>query len=123
MKSSLKKLKVKYEEIENSRKSLLKILFSDLQLVEGSYINVLVKCGRPGCHCKKKPIHPITKLSWWEGTNLKNKIVRVADREWVKMLSDNYKAHKQALSKLVKMNSQEKEIIKEIIKLKVVKYK
>ncbi len=125
MSKSIKKINKKKEkilEIEKQRKSLIKFLLSDCELVEGSFIDVLVRCGRAGCHCEKKPIHPVTRLSWWENGKLKNKIVRVADRQWVKELSDNYKNHKQALRNLVKLNEKEKEIIKTVIKLKAIKY-
>lgn len=80
------------------------------------------RCGRPGCHYEKEPIHPVTKISQWEKGKLRNKIVRVADKEWVKNLFDNYKKNKKALSNLLKQNKKEREIIKTVIKSKTVKY-
>lgn len=118
----IKKKKEKVSEIEKERKRLIKFLFSDCQLVEGSLRESLIQCGRPGCHCEKEPIHPVTRISRWEKGKLKNKIVRVADREWVKNLSDNYKKNKKALSNLSKLNEKEREIIKTVIKSKTVKY-
>jgi hypothetical protein len=118
----IKKKKEKVSEIEKERKRLIKFLFSDCQLVEGSLRESLIRCGRPGCHCEKEPIHPVTRISRWERGKLKNKIVRVADREWVKNLSDNYKKNKKALSDLLKLNEKEREIIKTVIKSKTVKY-
>lgn len=118
----INKNREKISEVEKKRKRLIKFLLSDCELVEGSIRDLLIRCGRPGCHCEKEPIHPITRLSRWENGKLKNKVVRVADREWVKKLSDNHKAHKQALSDLEKINKKEKEIIKTVIKLKSIKY-
>ena len=108
--------------IEKERKQLIQFLLSDCELVEGSYIELLVRCGKAGCHCEKKPVHPITKLSWYEKGVLKNKIVRVADRKWVKKLSDLYKNHKKAISHLEKINETEKKALKPILKCKVKKY-
>lgn len=125
MSKSIQKINKKKEEIskiEKHRKRLIKLLFSDCEVVEGSFIDVLVRCGRSGCHCEKEPVHPVTRLSWWENKKLKNKIVRVADRQRIRILSDNYKKHKQAMSALVKLNEKEKETIKTVIKLKTIKY-
>ncbi|ODS34117.1 MAG: hypothetical protein SCARUB_00790 [Candidatus Scalindua rubra] len=118
----IEKNKEKISEIEKERKRLIKFLVSDCKLVEGSLRKSLIRCGRQGCHCEKEPIHPITRISRWVNGKLKNKIVRVADREWVKSLSDNYKKNKKALSDLVKLNEKEREIIKTVIKLKTLKY-
>ncbi len=125
MQKSIQKINKKKEEIskiEKERKRLIKLLFSDCDVVEGSFIDVLVRCGRSGCHCEKEPVHPVTRLSWWKNGKLKNKIVRVADRERIRILSNNYKKHKQAMSALVKLNEKEKETIKTVVKLKTVKY-
>ncbi len=125
MSKSIKKINRKKDEIleiEKQRRSLIKLLLSDCEVVEGSFIDVLVRCGRSGCHCEKEPVHPVTRLSWWDNGKLKNKIVRIADRKWVKKLSDNYKNHKQAMSTLVKLNEKEKNIIKSVVKLKTIKY-
>ncbi len=126
MSKSIQKINKKKEEIskiEKERMRLIKLLFNDCEIVEGSFIDVLVRCGRSGCHCEKEPIHPVTRLSWWKNGKLKNKIVRVADRKRIRMLSNNYKKHKQAMSALVKLNEKEKETIKTVVKLKTIKYK
>ena len=81
-----------------------------------------MKCGYPGCHCSKKPIHPVTRLSWWKDGKLKNKIVRVADRQYVEKRSKHYREHKKALSEINKLDKKMKEIINRVIKLKTVKY-
>jgi len=123
---SIKKIinnkKEQIKEIEKQRKRLTKLLFSPCELIEGSLRDSLVRCGRPGCRCEKEPVHPVTRLSRWENGKLKNKIVRVADRQRVRELSGNYKKHKQAMSDLVKLNKKEREIIKAVVKLKTIKY-
>lgn len=107
---------------EKERKRLIELLLSDCEIVEGSLRNMKVRCGRKGCHCEKEPVHPVTRLSRWEKGKLKNKIVRVADRERIKKLSDNYKDHKNALSNLVKLNDEEIQWLKSVLKSKTVKY-
>ncbi len=120
--NSLTSRKQKILEIERQRKCLIRFLLSDCEVIEGSFIDVKVRCGRSGCHCENEPLHPVTRLSWWDNGKLKNKIIRVADRVWVKKLSDNYKKHRQAMRDLVRLNEKEKEIIKSVVKLKTRKY-
>ncbi len=122
VKKKINNQKEEITEIQKQRKRLIKLLFSNCELIEGSLRDSLIRCGRSGCHCRKQPSHPVTRLSRWDKGKLKNKIVRVADRQWVKKLSDNYKQHKQALRDLVKLNEKETEIIKTTIKLKTIKY-
>ncbi len=114
--------KQKILDVEKKRRQLLQFLFRDCELIEGSFRESLVRCGHPGCHCETKPIHLITRLSRWVNGKLKNKVVRVADRERIKQLSDNYKEHKQAFSDILKINKAQCTFIKDLIKLKAVKY-
>jgi len=112
------KQKNKLSKLELTRKELLVLLLSDEELIEGSYSEVLVKCGRAGCHCEKKPIHLVARLGVREEGKIKNKVVRVADRENVKRLTARYREHKQALQELERVNKVEREILKELIKQK-----
>ena len=114
--------KEKIYELERERKRFIKILLSNCKLVEGSLRDLMVRCGRKGCHCEKAPIHPVTRLSRWENGKLKNKIVRVADRELLRKLANNYKEHKKVLGDLVKINTEEIILLKSVLKLKTVKY-
>jgi hypothetical protein len=98
------------------------MLVSDSLLVEGSLMDVLVRCGRKGCHCEEKPLHPVTRLSRWENGKLKNKVVRIADRELIRKLSANYKEHKKALNDLARLNAEEIQLLKSVMKLKNVDY-
>lgn len=114
----MRKEKNKILKLELDRKALLVLLLSDASLIEGSYSEVLVKCGRSGCHCEKKPIHLVARLGIREDGKIKNKVVRVADREKVKALTDCYRDHKQALRQMEHINEVEREILKGLIKRK-----
>jgi len=112
----------KIHELEKERKRLIRILLSDCKLVEGSLRDLMVRCGRKGCHCEKEPIHPVTRLSHWENGKLKNKIVRIADRELIRKLSNNYKEHKRVLRDLAKRNAEEIKLLKSLLKSKTIRY-
>ncbi|MCP3926635.1 MAG: hypothetical protein GY714_29085 [Desulfobacterales bacterium] len=104
--------------IQKNRKKLLEPFFSEDELIEGSYVEIYQKCGRAGCHCEEKPSHLVTRLSRWVDGKLKHKVVRIADRPQIKIWSNNYKKHKNAMAQLNKCNSQEKKIMNIIIELK-----
>mgnify|MGYP001571231923 CR=1 FL=1 len=108
----------KIAKLEHARKDLLALLLSTDELIEGSYSEILVKCGRAGCHCEKKPIHLVARLGIRDHGKIKNKLVRVADRETVQRLTARYRDHKQALQELGRINEVEREILKELIKQK-----
>lgn len=110
--------KNKISKLEQKRKKLLVLLLSDEWLIEGSYSQILVKCGRSGCHCEKKPIHLVARLGIRENGKIKNKVVRVADRDNVKRLTVRYRERKQALRQLEHINEMEREILKGLIKRK-----
>ena len=112
------KEKNQFSKLENARKELLRLIFDDGELIEGSYCEILVKCGRAGCHCEKKPCHLVARLSIREDGKIKNKVVRVADRENVKRLIERFQEHKQALQELERINEMEREILKVLIKQK-----
>jgi len=116
------KQKNKTSKIQQLRRELLEFLLNDDDLIEGSYSEMLVKCGRSGCHCEKKPIHLIARLGIREDGKIKNKVVRVADREKVKSLTTCYREHKKALHDLERINKEEREILKELIKEKNIGY-
>ena len=110
--------KSKISKLEQERAKLLDLLLSDDPLIEGSYSEILVKCGRAGCHCEKKPIHLVARLGMREDGKIKNKVVRVVDREAVQKLTGRYKEHKQALQELERVNEAEREVLKEVIRQK-----
>ena len=112
------KQKNKISKLEQERKKLFALLLSEDPLIEGCYSEILVKCGRSGCHCEKKPIHLVTRLGVREDGKIKNKVVRVADRENVKKLANRYREHKQALQELGQIDEKQREIFKDLIKHK-----
>jgi hypothetical protein len=104
--------------LQEERKKLIEPFLKNDELTEGSYVEVLQKCGRPGCHCEKRPTHLVSRVSKWIDGKLKHKVVRIEDRDQVRKLVETYKKHKAATTKLAKGAQKEKEIMTAIIKLK-----
>jgi len=114
----LKKYNKEILRLSEKRQKLLKIFSSNQLLILGSYTETRVRCSSPGCHCHKDGGHPTMRISYWEKGKLKSKVVRIDDREWVAEAAANYKAHKQALRDITKINIREKEVLKLIIEKK-----
>lgn len=110
------------QQAERNRKQLLKILLDREELIEGSLSDILVKCGRLGCHCEKKPAHPITRLNTRENGKIRNKVVRIADIEHVRQQVQIYKDFKLALKELSTIEAHEKEIFEEVKKVRNKRY-
>lgn len=109
------KSKKHFRKLERRRQRLVEYLLSNVGLVCGSYSDVLVKCGRAGCHCEQKPIHPVTRLEVRVGGTRQTKLVRAGDRERVKQLVDIYKRHRSALRELLQVNEEQKGLLKQLI--------
>jgi hypothetical protein len=118
MKKDFAYLKRKILQLEEIRSSALDLLLSRTELICGVYSEILVKCGKLGCHCERKPIHPVTRLNVRSQGKVKCKLVRVADRKTIRQLVQTYKEHIGALRSAGKIESQERKLFKELIKMK-----
>jgi hypothetical protein len=114
----LKKFKQELRKLNRKREQLVEGFFSKDRLAPGSYMETRIRCGKAGCHCHKDGGHPTMRISRWVDGKLISKIVRLDDREWVAEAAANYKARKQAMSEIAKINLREKEVLKKIIELK-----
>lgn len=108
--------------LQKDRQGLIDLLFDDRELIAGSYRESLCRCGRAGCHCEKEGGHLVGRISRWENGKLKNKVVRVADRERIQKLVVNYQAHKKTLNQIKIIDDRQKIILKSVIRLKSITY-
>jgi hypothetical protein len=121
-KNNLKKVQEKLRSLQKDRSGLLRTFYRDEILIAGSFSEVYIRCGKLTCRCHQEGGHFATRLSKWAGGKLKTKIVRIADRERVKMASDHYKSHKSVLRDLKKLHAEELKLLKLIIELKTTIY-
>lgn len=110
------KRKKQFQRLEAERREIVEYLLTECSLIQGNYSELLVKCGRSGCHCEKEPIHLIARLGMKNALgNLVNMLVRVDDRERVVDLVNKYKEHKKQLRRLLEIQDEQKKILKDII--------
>lgn len=108
--------------LQKVRQGLIGLLLGDCELIEGSYRESLMRCGRGGCHCEKEGGHLVSRISRWENGKLKNKVVRVADRERIQKLVTQYRTHKKTLSQIKRIDERQKILLKSVIRLKSITY-
>ena len=111
----VKSKKDRFHRLEAQRLKLVEYLLSDCPLLHGSYTELLVKCGRAGCHCQKKPAHLVARLGTRKDGIPQNRVVRVADRQHVKALVKSYKKHKESLGELKQIHVQQEQLVKSIL--------
>ena len=121
-KKQLHQARDKLRNLQKAQAALLRIFAREEDLIAGSYGELFICCGKPTCRCHAEGGHFATRLSQWVGGKLKTKIVRVADREWVKKGSDHYKSHKSALREVKILHTEELKLLKRIVELKTAKY-
>ena len=122
MKKSVKSKKEQFHRLELQRNKLINYLLSDCSLMRGSYTELLVKCGKVGCHCVGKPAHLIARLGTRRNNKAQTQVVRIADRKRVRSLVDVYKKHKVASTNFKKIHQQLEQIVKAIIEDKDEQY-
>ncbi|RJP23794.1 MAG: hypothetical protein C4527_19795 [Candidatus Omnitrophota bacterium] len=118
----LQEIVKKLHQLQTEREHVLSLFSREETLVAGTYAEILVRCGIPTCYCHERGGHLATRISRWVEGKLKTKIVRVADREWVKKVSEQYKAHKNALKHLRDLHKQEVEMLTCILEIKTIDY-
>ena len=116
MSSAIDKTKRAITEIERQREKLIEVLLSNAELIVGCYTELYVRCGKTGCHCEKKPVHPVTRLGSMENGKLKTQLVRIEDRVAVSAKVQTYKNHKKALSEVSKLNKKLSTLLRTLIK-------
>ena len=119
---NIKRLKQEIRRLTKEREFLLERFFLQGRLILGSYMETHMRCGTAGCHCHEDGGHLTFRISRWVNGKLKSKIVRIDDREWVTEASANYKACKQAMREIAKINAREKKVLKLIVEQKAQVY-
>ena len=99
---NLKNKQKELRAVQLQRKKIIECFLKRDALIEGSYMEVLQKCGRTTCQCREKPIHLVSRLSKLVKGKLKHKVVKIEDRSRVRGYVENYRKHKISMVTLTK---------------------
>lgn len=96
---------------EIRRAQLIETLLAAAPLLKGSLSRVMRTCGKPTCHCAKKPGHPAWVLATSAGKLRRCQVIRNADvvavRQWVSI----YRGCRTALQQIEAIQKQQKALL------------
>jgi len=105
----------KIRKLERKRARLLEELLVPEPLLKGGLSLVMRTCGKPNCHCAKKPGHPVWVLTGGRGAVRRSQVVRQADVEQVQERVGIYRQFRAALRELEAIGKEEKQLLKGLI--------
>lgn len=116
MKMSSGRLERSLDRIQERRTALIKQMVTAGPLIVGYVYDVMRKCGNPYCHCRLKPGHRQTLLTYSRNGRRYCKLVRRQDEQHIKQAWQSYRNFKKAVREIRTLNKRELEILS--VKLK-----
>ena len=87
-------------------------------LIIGSLSEVQRRCGKPSCHCAKRPGHPQAILMSVEDGHRRCQLIRQADLAAVRQAVERYRAFREGLRMLRTLDSKVLALLKELKRLR-----
>lgn len=109
--------------LERRRARILEDLLVPAPLLKGWLSLVQRTCGKPNCHCARKPGHPVWVLATGQGAQRRCQVVRQADVEEVRGQVEIYRQFRAALREFEAIGREEKELLKGLIEKRNEPYK
>jgi len=101
----------KIKKVENERSAIIDRLVSTEMALPGAFKEVLRKCGKANCWCKKEGGHPYMRITWSENGVSKTKAIPKNDAEWIVRVTSNYRTFRQLRCDLKKLENQSRKLI------------
>lgn len=98
-------------QLERRRSELVERLLLSEPLLKGSLSLVKRTCGKPTCHCARRPAHPVWVLATSSDSRRRCQVVRQAEVELVQRRLAAYRQFKEALRSLQAMERREKTLL------------
>ncbi len=98
-------------QLERQRRALLRRLLLSEPLLKGSLSHVKRTCGKPTCHCARRPAHPVWVLATSSNSHRRCQVVRQADVQLVQRRLAAYRQFKEALRSLQAMERRQKALL------------
>ena len=92
-------------------------------LIIGSLSEVQRRCGKPSCHCAKRPGHPQAIFMSVEDGRRRCQLIRQADLAAVRQAVERYRAFREGLRMLSTLDSKVLALLKELRRLRDEGYK
>lgn len=112
---SLSRQARKLEGLDREQADLMAEALQPEPLIMGSLSEVLRTCGKPNCHCARKPAHRHTQLMTRREGRARCQIVRQADVVEVRRKVGRYKGFRAALRRLAAIAQERRELLKAVL--------
>jgi hypothetical protein len=109
--------------LELRRAELLEGLLVPGPFLKASLSLVHRTCGKPNCHCARKPGHPAWVLATGSGSQRRCQVVRQSDRETVRQRVEAYRGFRAAMRELETIAEEEKGLLKGLMEERHEPYK
>jgi len=120
---SIAKLKKKLQQLEVTRKDLMKGLMVDEDLAVGTVSTVRRKCGKPNCHCAEGEGHLQTLFLYKDEDGKRRcKLVRNENCEEMIAAGENYRKFRSNLRELRALDKEVYAVLSEIMIARAVSY-
>lgn len=101
-------------KIEDARAAHIETLLSAGEMIAGSFVVLLRKCGKPTCRCASGDGHEARCLSRSEGGKTRMAYVPARDEVEVSTKAERYREFRQARAELMRLSGQLAELADEL---------
>jgi hypothetical protein len=107
---------------ETERTAVLRDLLASRAVLMGSLSLILRRCGKPNCHCARKPAHEVWVLATVHASKRRCQVVRKADINDVASRVEQYKNFRTGLRRLQAIEKAEIQILRGLMESRDVPY-
>mgnify|MGYP001617749510 CR=1 FL=1 len=123
MRKSILEMRRRIRRTEIRRTQLFETLLEAPPLLKGSLSRVMRTCGKPTCHCAKKPGHPVWVLASSTGKLRRCQVIRNADVAAVRQWVTTYRGCRTALRQIEAIQKQQKALLHGVMEKRNLHYK
>jgi hypothetical protein len=112
--TSASRARQRIRKIEEARAAHVETLLSADEMIAGSFVVLVRKCGKPTCRCATGDGHEARCLSRSEGGKTRMKYVPARDEVEVAAKSERYRTFRQARAELMRLSGELAELADEL---------
>jgi hypothetical protein len=123
MRKPILEMRRRIRRTEVRRARLIDTLLEAVPLLKGSLSRVMRTCGKPTCHCAKKPGHPVWVLATSVGGLQRCQVIRNADVDTVRQWVATYRGCRTALRQIEAIQKHQKALLYGVMEKRNLLYK
>ena len=103
----------KIQALELKREQLIRTIFSESEMIPGSFSLIYLKCGKTNCWCGKEGErgHVVNRVTWSEGGTTRTKCISDQDIQWIKKCTNNYRQFRLAKREIKQLEMESQKLL------------